>query len=619
VFQPVARHIVFISSFTPQLLHSILPNCPSVSEAATLLAEGSYFQLLQGEIKALAQAMQDSVVRTENSTVLNVISRLTKGSSADPQKRRDKDAMDAVQLRLWQYSASDEFLCTQYTDIQKTAGNPVAVLMYCLIAHSSMQLQDAASFAPHGQRSANVRRASTCLNLKNTILSCDTLHCLCTLFQQHGISSVYCSNCTFSGSLPLSFAELLKNVTLLDIQGVKFQDTDDDFVLRKILSGALSAAHVNLNYTRGVSDEELFALANASRTHLTSLQLCHNSTITDCGLGYLATRCSSLQRLHVCGCGNLNGQFIPFIAAYCPELAILDSNASSMQQSCVSLLVQLAENHFLRLEMQDIDLITHLGVLPSAEDVKSYLTHQLNDRSHQLQNHLGQLSTASLNASRSSRPRSKSVVSHVSLEVPSAVVHSGAPSAAGSSSSRNADPSAPIRVSVTEANRVFENLDRVHEKAVACIEQWITLLYGPSESNLSWLGRGEFAANITSKYDAATDDYLVISEDDPEYELQFNEMLDAFQRRGLDSEQCAKEVKAVILKKRIAEKESVMAERRVVAEMERDRRTLSTMSEYVFSIHAETMIPLHSLLSSGTKRFIACRDVLHRTKTLYGA
>ena len=141
------------------------------------------------------------------------------------------------------------------------------------------------------------------------------------------------------------------------------------------------------------------------------------------------------------------------------------------------------------------------------------------------------------------------------------------------------DPNAVVKVSVAEANRMFGSFERVNEKALSCIEQWITLLYGPGETNRAWLGRAEFAPNMMAKYDAATDDYLVINEDDPEFEVQFNDMLEDFTRRGLDSEQCVQEVKAVLLKKRIEQKENVMAERRLVAEMERDRRTLTTKSE----------------------------------------
>jgi hypothetical protein len=269
--------------------------------------------------------------------------------------------------------------------------------------------------------------------------------------------------------------------------------------------------------------------------------------------------------------------------------------------------------------MRDIDLITKLGAAPSYGDVTQYLKNLLSANAPQFKN---------LNDSKwgliKSRSRLNSVLAHVKFAgaAPSIEpVHVQTEGSASKSTNRDksVDPDAAIRVSVAEANRVFGEYERVNQKALACIEQWITLLYGPSESNRAWLQRGDFASDMMIKYDAATDDYLVINEEDPEFEVQFNDMLPSFTLRGIDSDQCAREVKAVLLKRRIEQKENVMAERRLVAEMERDRRTHSTKSECV---HVNSLVFFYySRLSpfADTKRFITCQGVQRRTRMPSGA
>jgi hypothetical protein len=578
VFQPRMRYIIFALSLNSKGLNQIFPHCPNVSQATFLLAEESYYQLLYGEIKALTSEMQDTVEKLEGPSVIKALSLLAKGKDIDPQRRRDLEAMKIVVSRLKQYSASDDFLSTETADVEQRADNSVAVLILCLMVHCDMHLQDIILV---DKSLAKIDNGSKCLNLKHTSVSGDTLHCLCTLLQGRGITSINCCDTMLCGSIPSSFADFVKSVTHLNLRAVKFSDIDDDFILRKILSSATSATHVDLTYTRGVFDEDLIALANASGNNLISLQLCQNLSITDVSLCYLATRCSTLQHLHAIACENVDGQFVDFVAAYCPALATLDLNCSSIQPKFVSLLPQLTNYHSLRMGMQDIDLLLKLGAHPSVEEVIDYLRNQ------QSQNVKTQKDLDAKSNSSKTRSRISSVIAHVKFTNTVAAVDS-APEETEISASLSSgetlsfDSSEAVKVSVAEANRAFGNLERFNEKALLCIEQWITLLYGPSESNRAWLGRAEFAPNMMSKYDAATDDYLVINEDDPEFEVQFNEMLQDFTRRGLDSEQCVQEVKAVLLKKRIEQKENVMAERRLVAEMERDRRTLSTVSECVF-------------------------------------
>ena len=89
---------------------------------------------------------------------------------------------------------------------------------------------------------------------------------------------------------------------------------------------------------------------------------------------------------------------------------------------------------------------------------------------------------------------------------------------------------------------------------------------------------------------------------------------------------CFQEVKAVLLKKRIEQKENVMAERRLVAEMERDRRTLTTKSECAAPARAfqprcnfrAHFSPI-ALFASGTKRSTTCPGGQLKTKMLCDA
>lgn len=609
VFNPQMRHIIYVLSLNQNLLSLVFPNCPSVSEATFLLTEGSYYQLLHGEMKTLAQELQDTVEKLEGPSVVKALTLLARGKKySDPQQRRDEEAMKVVVSRLGQYSLSDDFLCIARDDSAKRGDNSVAILIIGLMLQSNMRLLDI-TLTDNRVEAADATKGSDCINLQHMSISRDALHCLCSLLQGQPITSVNCCNATLRGDLPPSFAELLKNVSRLDLQGVKFHDAADDFILRKILSNATSASHVNLTYTYGVGDEELCALAFAAGTRLTSLQICHNNSITDRGLCFLATRCSSLQHLHVLGCDNVAGQYISFVAAYCPFLASLDVNFSSIQHKFTSLLPQITGNHALRLDEADIDLIVKLGALPSFEEVDHYLQHHHVPDS---------VKSQSVQHSKISAGRMRAKLNSVVALGKFAPAQTHSETADTLSKSAPFDPNAVVKVSVAEANRVFGSLERVNEKALSCIEQWISLLYGPGETNRAWLGRAEFAPNMMSKYDAATDDYLEINEDDPEFEVQFNDMLEDFTRRGLDSEQCVHEVKAVLLKKRIEQKENVMAERRLVAEMERDRRTLTTKSECVSP--RTCLSRTCSLISiADTKRFITCQGALLKTKMLFGA
>jgi hypothetical protein len=81
-------------------------------------------------------------------------------------------------------------------------------------------------------------------------------------------------------------------------------------------------------------------------------------------------------------------------------------------------------------------------------------------------------------------------------------------------------------------------------------------------------------------------------------------------------------VKAVLLKKRIEQKENVMAERRLVAEMERDRRTLTTKSECAASqprCNFRAHLSPNALFASGTKRSTTCLVGQLKTKMLCDA
>jgi len=620
IFRSQMRHVIFLlSSSLQQHKKALFPNCLNVVETTSLLMQGSYYQILHGEMQTIAREMQDTIEKLEGTSLSKALALFVKGKSSDPQQRRDEEAMQDVVARLSQYCVSDDFLSVEPVDIDKGGGNPVALLISCMMMHGSIRLQGIALNPDSSSKRMVEEKGSHCMLLKNTTITPDALHCICILLEGRGIRSVDCSRATLCGSIPSSFAQVLRGVTHLDLQALKFIDVEDDCILRKILSCAVSATHVNLNYTRGITDEELFDLANAAGGHLISLQICQNLNITDCGLCYLATRCSSLQHLHVPGCDNVSGQFIDFVAAYCPDLASLDVNASGLKQAFVSLLPQLAENHLLRLGMRDIDLMLKLGANPSYEEVAHYLKDKFIAFAPQ--------SKSSHNSKWSvvkSRSRLNSVLAHVKFSVSAPSIEAAhaqmeASALLSTHADTPGDSDAVIKVSVAEANRVFGEFERVNEKALACIEQWITLLYGPSESNRAWLQRAEFAADMMSKYDAATDDYLVINEEDPEYELQFNEMLPDFTLRGLDSDQCAQEVKAVLLKRRIAQKENVMAERRLLAEMERDRRTLSTKSECVL-LHACSVFSHYPLiLFAGTRRSITCQAVQRRTKMLSGA
>ncbi len=580
IFHSQMRQIIFVLSLSQRHLECIFPNCSSVSEAVFLISEGSYYQILHGEKQTLAQEMKDTVENLEGPSVAKALALFAKGKKyTDPQQRRNEEAMAIVLSHLTQYSVSDDFLSVElFGDSEQRQDNSVAVLIICLMVHNSMHLHDVALSVSSVKRTQKVQETGS-VNLKHTLMARDTMHCLCTLLQGRGIVSVNCCNATIVGSIPPSFAELLTRVAHLDLEAVKFQNVEDDFIMRKILSSAVSATHVNLMYTYGVADEELYALASASGTNLTNLQIGHNNSITDSGLCFLATRCPSLQHLHILGCDNVAGQFVDFVSAYCPVLATLDVNFSNIQPKFASLLPQLTANQYLRSKMADIDLILKLGAIPSLEEIDRYLSHH-----HVADNVQSKLARDSKNISFDNRSSLNSATAQVKF---ASSIPSIEPSQIQSksvnvmSSSTFTDNEEVVKVSVAEANSVFGKLERVNEKALLCIEQWISLLYGPSESNRAWLGRAEFAMDMMTKYDAATDDYLVINEDDPEFEIQFNEMLHDFTRRGLDSEQCVQEVKKVLLKKRIEEKENVMAERRLVAEMERDRRTLSTKSECV--------------------------------------
>jgi hypothetical protein len=627
IFPSHIRRMIFILSLNQNQLHNIFPHCPSVSEATLLLAEGSYYQLLHGEMKALTQEMQDSVETLEGPSVVKALSLFAQGKKyADPQQRRDEEALAVIVLRLKQYAVSDDFLSVNVeADTKEREENSVAMLIVCLMVHRNMHLQDVTLNGNRTTAADENVQGSECINLKYSTISHDSLHCLCTLLQQHGVTSVNCCNATLSGGIPPSFAQILKTVSRLDLQAIKFRNLADDYIMRKILSNAVSATHVNLTYTHGVADEELFALANASGTHLTSLQICQNNSITDYGLCYLATRCPSLQHLHVLGCDRVAGHFIDFVAAYCPALATLDVNFSNIQHKSASLLPQLTGNHSLRQRLRDIDLILKLGVLPSLEDVGCYLQQQLADDHKKSQSAVND-HDSNIKASKT-RSRLNSAVTHVKfasaiLSTDSSKNYTGdtqATPVSAMTSSASTSNEEVVKVSVAEANRVFGNLERVNEKALLCIEQWISLLYGPSESNRAWLGRAEFAPDVMSKYDAANDDYLVINEEDPEFEVQFNDMLQDFTRRGLDSEQCVQEVKAVLLKKRIAEKENVMAERRVVAEMERDRRTLSTRQECAVFESCKPINHCSRFVVSDMKKFITCLVEQRKMKTLSDA
>ena len=540
LFPPQTCHIIFILSLNAVLLNRLFPNCPSVSEATHLLAEGSYYQLLHGEVKALAQEMQDADVK-QTSTAAEVLALFSKRKNAsDPQQRRNDEAMKVVLLRLTQYSASDDFLSVDTADSGEHRAHSVAMLIVGLMVQCSMHLGDINVTDLRGQSSAEFA-GSSCINLQHASITGETLDCLSTLLQNHGITDINCGGATICGSVPHSFAEILKNALRLDLQAVQFQDFEDDFILRKFLSVATCATHVNLAYTHGLGDEELFALANAAGDNLVSLKICQSSEVTDFGLCFLASRCSSLQHLHVLGCDNVTGRFVDFVAAYCPALTCFDVNFSSLQLKYTSLLPQLTGNHELRMGLHDVDLISKLGALPSLENIAHYLKSK-------------QISDASKTRGASQGKMAKKVQNTVIVlmkpvgNTPSAddahdrthVTDATAASSILNPSSKTIesfDAEAVVKVSVAEANRVFGNLERVDEKALQCIEHWISLLYGPSESNRAWLGRAEFAPSLMSKYDAATDDYLAINEDDPEIEVQFNEMLGDFTRRGLDSDQ----------------------------------------------------------------------------------
>ena len=619
IFETKMRHVIYFLSSSLQQ-HLLFPNCPSVVEATSLLMQGSYYQIIHGEMQAIAQEMKDTVEKLEGTSVRQALSLFARGKPSDPQQRRDEEAMRDVVSQLALYCVSDDFLSVEPVDMEKGGGNPVAALISCMVAHGAIQLQGITLIPDSSSKSMGEEKGSRCMDLNNATITHDVLHCVSILLEGRGISSVNCSRATLCGSIPASFAQLLRNVTHLNLQGFKVKDVEDDCILRKLLTCAVSATHVNLNYTRSITDEELCDLANASGSHLVSLQICQNLDITDFGLCYLATRCSSLQHLHLPGCDNVAGQFFDFIAAYCPHLASLDMNFAGIKQASVSVLPQLTDNQSLRLNMRDIDLITKLGAAPSYGDVTQYLKNLLSANAPQFKN---------LHDSKwgliKSRSRLNSVLAHVKFAgaAPSIEpVHVQTEGSASKSTNRDksVDPDAAIRVSVAEANRVFGEYERVNQKALACIEQWITLLYGPSESNRAWLQRGDFASDMMIKYDAATDDYLVINEEDPEFEVQFNDMLPSFTVRGIDSDQCAREVKAVLLKRRIEQKENVMAERRLVAEMERDRRTHSTKSECVH-VNSLVFFKFYSRLSpfADTKRFITCQGVQRRTRMPSGA
>ncbi len=584
VFQPQTCLVIFTLSLSAVQLRRLLPNSTSVADTTTLLAEGSYYQLLHGELKTMTQEMQDTEEKHEISVreVLSLFSRSKKGSNA--QQRRNDEAMQIVLSRLTQYSVSDDFLSVDLFDLEKRGASSVAMLIVCLMVQFNMHVQDINMADGTGHSSEKLKKLR-CINLKHATITSDALHSMSVLLQSNNISYINCCGTIIHGGIPNSFAGLLTNVTHLDLQAIEFCDIEDDFILRKLLSAAVATSHVNLTYLHGVGDEELLALANASGSNLVSLKICQSNGVTDFGLCYLASRCSSLQHLHVVGCDSAAGHFIDFVSAYCPAMACFDVNFSCIHREYASLLPQLTNNHTARMGTLDVDLITKLGVLPTSEAIADYLkNYAFADRMK------SQKSTStSKESSSSSRQRTKSAITALKLTSPSSAsshgridvtTPSGALDATGAAeSSETFDADAVVKVSVAEANRVFGNLERVNPEALKCIEHWISLLYGPSESNRAWLGRAEFAPSIMSKYDAATDDYLVIQDDDPEVELQFGEMLEDFTRRGLDSEQCLAEVKEVLLKRRIEQKENMMAERRLVAEMERDRRTLTTRSE----------------------------------------
>lgn len=617
VFQPQVCHIIFTLSLNVTHLKRLFPNCPSVSEATYLLADGSYYQLLHGEMKTLAQEMQDADEKHEVS-VVNVLAMLSKKKkSTDPQQRRNDEAMQIVLSRLTQYSVSDDFLSIDLFDVEKRGTSSVAMLIVCLMLQFNMHMQDINMTDARAQSSDKLKGLHS-INLKHTSITSDALHCLSTLLQHTNIAYVNCCGATIYGSLPDSFADLLSKVSHLDLQAVKFCDIEDEYILRKLLSVAVAVTHVNLTYIHSVADEELIALANASGTRLISLKLCRSNSLSDLGLCYAASRCSSLQHLHVLGCDNVAGHFIDFAAAYCPALAYFDINFSNMKQECASLLPQLTNNHTARMGMRDVDLIAKLGVLPSLESIDNYLKHHLAADGSKRQIAHNPIGNAPRESSGSSRLKAKSVISALRVAGSTASpgsapmqTHAVASSsaAAATSAAESLDANAVVKVSVAEANRVFGNLERVNEEALKCIELWMTLLYGPSESNRAWLGRAEFAPSIMNKYDAATDDFLVIKDDDPEIELQFSEMLTDFTQRGIDSEQCLEEVKAVLLKKRIEQKEIMMAERRLVAEMERDRRTLTTRSECGITGTR------HYVLAE--RAFLALSHPVHRYEEIY--